>query len=91
MELQSAASYLNVEELVALVREHHIDAVHPGYGFLSESAEFAQRMWEEAGAVVVGPGWAVLSQTGDKLSARRLANECKPRPNVLQGGQFPLT
>jgi pyruvate carboxylase len=58
------------------VRKHNIDAIHPGYGFLSESAEFAHRMWVEANAVVVGPGWDVLARTGDKLHARLLAEEC---------------
>ncbi|EKG12897.1 Carbamoyl-phosphate synthetase large subunit ATP-binding protein [Macrophomina phaseolina MS6] len=76
IELPSAASYLDTSYLIQLIRDHGIDAVHPGYGFLSESAEFARRAWEEAGAVVIGPGWEVLEQTGDKLKARRLAEEC---------------
>lgn len=59
-----------------LARQHKIDAVHPGYGFLSESAEFARRMWDEAGAVVIGPGWEILAQTGDKLQAKKLAERC---------------
>lgn len=74
--LPSAASYLDVSYLVELVKQHSIDAVHPGYGFLSESAEFAYRMWHEAGAMVIGPGWDVLAQTGDKLQAKQLAVEC---------------
>jgi pyruvate carboxylase len=74
--LKSPASYLDVSELVAVVKEHNIDAIHPGYGFLSESPGFARRMWEEAGALVIGPGPEVLTRTGDKLEARRLAEEC---------------
>jgi len=74
--LDSAAAYLDVAQLIAVARAHNIDAVHPGYGFLSESAEFAARMWAEAGAVVVGPGAAVLRATGDKLSAREVAGRC---------------
>lgn len=50
--------------------------MHPGYGFLSESPEFAQRMLEETGALVVGPGPDILARTGDKLQARLLAGEC---------------
>jgi len=73
--LSSPAGYMDIPGLVKLVKQHDIDAVHPGYGFLSESAEFAKRMWEEAGCVVVGPGWDVLERTGDKLAARRLAEE----------------
>ncbi|KAH7035475.1 uncharacterized protein B0I36DRAFT_382171 [Microdochium trichocladiopsis] len=76
IELPSPASYLDIDHLVHLAREAQVDAVHPGYGFLSESAEFARRMWQEAQVVVVGPGWAVLERTGDKLMARRLAEEC---------------
>ncbi|PGH18341.1 hypothetical protein AJ80_04519 [Polytolypa hystricis UAMH7299] len=76
LELPSASSYMDISFLVNLVREHGIDTVHPGYGFLSESAEFAQRMWDEAGAKVIGPGWEVLEQTGDKLQAKQLAEAC---------------
>jgi pyruvate carboxylase len=59
-----------------VVKGHGIDAVHPGYGFLSESAEFAKRIWQEANAVVIGPGWETLARTGDKLQARLLAEQC---------------
>nr|OQO28195.1 hypothetical protein B0A51_03983 [Rachicladosporium sp. CCFEE 5018] len=72
----SSRSYLDIAHLVDIVRHHSIDAVHAGYGFLSESPDFARRMWEEAGAVVIGPGWAILERTGDKLAAKRLAREC---------------
>lgn len=75
--LPSPSAFMDVDALIRLVKEHQIDAVHPGYGFLSESDVFAKRMWEEAGAVVVGPGWGVLASTGDKLKARALAAECK--------------
>ncbi|KAF2472488.1 uncharacterized protein BDR25DRAFT_333308 [Lindgomyces ingoldianus] len=74
--LPSAATFMNIQALIDLVKKHQIDAVHPGYGFLSESEEFSRRMWEEAGAVVVGPGWGILASTGDKLRARLLAAEC---------------
>ncbi|KAK6440896.1 hypothetical protein LTR95_002890, partial [Oleoguttula sp. CCFEE 5521] len=76
IKVPAARSYLDIAHLVDVVRQHSIDAVHPGYGFLSESANFARRMWEEAGAVVIGPGWTVLERTGDKLAAKRLAREC---------------
>lgn len=77
IKVTSPASYLDISQLVALVKKHEIDAVHPGYGFLSESAGFAQRMWDEAGAVVIGPGPEILSKTGDKLQARLLAEGCQ--------------
>jgi pyruvate carboxylase len=73
LELPSPDAYLDINLLISLVKQHAIDTVHPGYGFLSESAEFAERMWREAGAVVVGPGWEVLARTGDKVVARELA------------------
>ncbi|KAL4934899.1 hypothetical protein BDV06DRAFT_229325 [Aspergillus oleicola] len=66
--------YLDIEALVKLVQQHGIDAVHPGYGFLSESAEFARRM-QDVGVLVIGPGWEILEQTGDKLRAKQLAME----------------
>ena len=74
--LSSPASYLDISELLSIVRRHGIDTVHPGYGFLSESADFATRMWDEAGALVIGPGPEILSRTADKLEARLLAEEC---------------
>ncbi|KAI8624141.1 hypothetical protein F5Y19DRAFT_455559 [Xylariaceae sp. FL1651] len=76
LSLPSAASYLDISALVGIVKEQRIDAVHPGYGFHSESAEFARRMWDEAGVVVIGPGWDILSKTGDKLAAKLLARSC---------------
>lgn len=67
---------MDIDALVDIVRKHQIDAVHPGYGFLSESDVFAERVWKEAGAMVVGPGWSILAETGDKLKARQLAERC---------------
>lgn len=68
---------MSITELIAVVNKYGIDTVHPGYGFLSESPEFARRMWDEAGAVVVGPGWGILEATGDKLRAKALAQACE--------------
>jgi pyruvate carboxylase len=67
---------MHVDELIKIVKHYQIDAVHPGYGFLSESDVFAERMWKEAGTVVIGPGWEILAHTGDKLKARQLAEQC---------------
>ena len=66
------AAYLDAEQLVEAAQEHDCDAVHPGYGFLSESPAFAQRCID-AGLVFVGPPPDVLAQLGDKTAARRLA------------------
>jgi len=73
--LKSPDSYLDMSELLGIVKEYNIDAVHPGYGFLSESAELAERM-AEINVMVVGPGSAILDQTGNKLKARLLAVQC---------------
>jgi pyruvate carboxylase len=73
--LKSPASYLDISEILSIASQHNIDTIHPGYGFLSESAEFSWKAWE-AGIAVVGPGWEILGKTGDKLKARVLAEEC---------------
>ncbi|GAB1213195.1 hypothetical protein ATERTT37_002344 [Aspergillus terreus] len=75
LRVPSAAAYLDIALLVELARQHRIDTIHPGYGFLSESAEFASRM-QEAGITVIGPGPVTLARTGDKLQAKQLAMEC---------------
>lgn len=66
---------MNVGEIVEIAKKHDVDAVHPGYGFLSESSDLARRM-TEIGVMVVGPGAENLDRTGDKLQARLLAEEC---------------
>jgi pyruvate carboxylase len=74
--LPSPASYMDISYLIRLAKEHQIDHIHPGYGFLSESAEFAHLMWTEAGVKVIGPGWEALGQLGDKVLAKELARRC---------------
>jgi acetyl/propionyl-CoA carboxylase alpha subunit len=73
IEIPSSATYMDIPYLVQLARDHGIDAIHPGYGFLSESAEFAQQMWEQANCIVIGPGSNILETTADKLDAKKLA------------------
>ena len=65
-------SYLNQQEIIASAVSSKADAVHPGYGFLSESAEFASAV-EAAGLIFVGPNPATISAMGDKASARTYA------------------
>ncbi|CAD0088949.1 unnamed protein product [Aureobasidium vineae] len=73
LEIPSPATYMDIPTLVQLVKDRGIDTIHPGYGFLSESAEFAQQMWEQANCMVIGPGHSILKTTGDKLEAKKLA------------------
>ncbi|MBC7728277.1 MAG: carbamoyl-phosphate synthase large subunit, partial [Microbacteriaceae bacterium] len=72
---QGAAPYLDAAQLVAAAVAAGCDAVHPGYGFLSESADFA-RCCGEAGLVFIGPDPATLAVFGDKAQARALALQC---------------
>jgi pyruvate carboxylase len=65
-------AYLDIDGIIALANEHEVDAIHPGYGFLSENPAFALAC-EKAGITFVGPTPALLELLGDKTAARRLA------------------
>src|SRR5438132_13727545 len=68
----SSESYLNIDRVIEAAHRHGAEAIHPGYGFLSENAEFAQAC-EDAGIVFIGPPAGVIRQMGSKTAARRLA------------------
>ncbi|KAJ6017922.1 Pyruvate carboxylase [Penicillium sp. IBT 35674x] len=68
-------AYLAGEEIIKIAQEHGVHLIHPGYGFLSENAEFARNV-EKAGIVFVGPTADTIDALGDKVSARRLAIKC---------------
>jgi len=70
----AAESYLDIDAVITAAKAQHCEAIHPGYGFLSERADFAERCAAE-GIVFVGPPPAVLRGMGDKAAARRLAVE----------------
>ncbi|MBM3617809.1 MAG: acetyl-CoA carboxylase biotin carboxylase subunit [Alphaproteobacteria bacterium] len=69
-----AETYLNKEKLIAIAKQTGADAIHPGYGFLSENAAFC-RMVEESGLVFIGPTADVISLMGDKITSRDTALE----------------
>ena len=81
-------AYLDIEEIIAVAKRNRVDAIHPGYGFLSERADFARRC-EEEGIIFIGPTSAVLEMFGNKLSARELAVACSVP--VIPGSKKPVT
>ncbi len=80
-------TYLDIDGIVTMAKRHGIDAIHPGYGFLSENPRFA-RACLEAGIIFVGPRVEVLEMLGDKLAARKLAREAGVP--ILSGGDEPI-
>lgn len=66
--------YLDIEAIMHLAKEQQVDAIHPGYGFLSENVQFARRCREE-GIIFIGPTPEVMAQLGDKVAAKKLARE----------------
>ena len=69
-------AYLDGAQLIAVAREQGCEAIHPGYGFLAENAEFAEQC-AEAGLTLIGPGAQTLRLFGDKAAARALAAKCQ--------------
>ncbi len=68
----SAESYLRIDRILDAARKHGVDAIHPGYGFLSENAEFAASC-DAAGIVFIGPGAESIRRMGSKTAARQMA------------------
>ncbi len=82
------AAYLDIESIVAIAKEKGVDAIHPGYGFLSENADFA-RACARAGIAFVGPRAELLDMMGDKTAARALAQ--KINVPVLPGNEEAIS
>ncbi|KAI8088720.1 pyruvate carboxylase [Halteromyces radiatus] len=70
------AAYLAQDEIVKIAKERGVSMIHPGYGFLSENAEFARKV-EAAGITFIGPAPEVIDSLGDKTKARQIAMDCK--------------
>ena len=83
----SIDSYLNIDHIIEAAHKHNVDAIHPGYGFLSENAEFARRCTQE-GFIFIGPRPETMEEMGDKISARKKMIEAGVP--VVPGTEQPL-
>lgn len=79
--------YLDIEEIIAVAKRNGVDAIHPGYGFLSENVNFASRCKEE-GIIFIGPEPEVMQRLGDKVAAKLVAVEAKVP--IIQDSQASL-
>ncbi|MCM3571118.1 acetyl-CoA carboxylase biotin carboxylase subunit [Neobacillus mesonae] len=83
-----AESYLNIDKILEVARLSKAEAIHPGYGLLSENAEFARRC-EEEGLIFIGPSPEVISKMGSKIESRKAMEEAGVP--VVPGITYPLT
>jgi len=81
-------TYLNIPKIIAVAKDSGADAIHPGYGFLSENADFAQAVID-AGLIWIGPPPSAISALGDKVSARRIA--AKAGAPLVAGTKDPVS
>ena len=65
--------YLDIEKIIQVAKKNEVDAIHPGYGFLSENVQFARRCREE-GIIFIGPAPEVMDKLGDKVAAKKIAS-----------------
>jgi len=84
---QAKESYLNIDSIMAAIEESGADAVHPGYGFLSENAEFAERL-DAAGVIFIGPRPNAIRVMGDKIESKLFAE--KAGLSVVPGHTKPI-
>ena len=85
--LSPLAAYLDIPSIINLAKRRGVDAIHPGYGFLSENPDFAKAC-EDAGIQFIGPPSTVLAQMGDKLAAKASAIACGVP--IIPGSRTPL-
>ena len=67
-------AYLDIDGIIALAKRKKVDAIHPGYGFLAENAEFARKC-EENGITFIGPSSEIMDLMGDKINSKKIAHE----------------
>jgi acetyl/propionyl-CoA carboxylase alpha subunit len=67
-------TYLNMDQIITIIQEHKIDAVHPGYGFLSENTVFSKKL-EDLGVIFIGPHAEAIHKMGDKAISKQMAKE----------------
>ncbi len=80
-------AYLNMDKIISLAKKKNVDAIHPGYGFLAENAEFAKRC-EEENIVFIGPSHEMMSQLGDKIQSKIAAH--KVNVPTIPGVEKPI-
>lgn len=83
----SRDSYLNINAIITVAKKSGAQAIHPGYGFLSEKAEFAKAV-EDAGLIFIGPSSSIIKLMGDKIKAKTLAQ--KAGVHLVPGTSSPL-
>ncbi|MFY7734377.1 MAG: pyruvate carboxylase [Bacteroidia bacterium] len=87
-ETEPLKPYLDIEEIIRIAKLYEVDGIHPGYGFLSENAQFAQRCKEE-GIVFVGPEPQVMLNLGDKVMAKKVAIDAQVP--IIEDSKVDLT
>ena len=84
----AAESYLSIDRIIGAARDRGAEAIHPGYGFLAENADFAQAC-ADAGLVFIGPPPAAIRSMGDKIAARKMA--VRMHVPVVPGTESPVS
>jgi pyruvate carboxylase len=80
--------YLDIEEILRIAKQNKVNAIHPGYGFLSENVNFARRCAEE-GIIFIGPKPEVMEQLGDKVKSKTVARACNVP--IIEDNKIKLT